>query len=195
MSPQKRPLQDLTKEFRRLSKREYGKVKKHPTYGYKILKQAGFSEAIAQIVLQHHERIDGRGYPARLRGQYINPDAQIVGLVDTYEALTHNRPYRGRFPANEAMQTIIKLKDVGFDNNLIKALLTGISFYPIGSKVRLSNGEVGRVIGINKKNPLCPVVEITLDAQGKQLTQPRTLNLAQETSVAINQSLDLEESK
>lgn len=195
MLPKKQPLQNLTKSFRKLSKREYGKVKKHPTYGYKILKQAGIDESIAQIVLQHHERIDGRGYPEKLRGRQINLESQIVGLADAYEALTHDRPYRGKFPSNEAMQTMLKLKDVGFDNHLIKALLASIAFYPIGSGVQLSNGESGRVIGINKKNPLSPVVEITLDARGNRLTQPRTVDLSQETSITVNQPVDLEKAE
>lgn len=169
--------------------------KNHPLRGFEILRrlcdQAGVELdreevlQLARIILQHHERMGGEGYPQGLKGDEIEPEAQIISLAEIYEALTHKLPGRDTVSCKEAMQEIIKLKDSVFPPELIKDLLAGISFYPVGSEVQLSNGQTARVIKVNERNPLCPIVEIILDAQGNKLSPPLAVDLSQETSLTI----------
>jgi HD-GYP domain-containing protein (c-di-GMP phosphodiesterase class II) len=80
---------------RRLNSDEFGKIKQHPFNGYKFLKEAGFEDKTCQVAYQHHERLNGEGYPKGLKSNSINKTSQLVGLIDFYEAITnHDRAYR-----------------------------------------------------------------------------------------------------
>ena len=87
------PAEILSKPSK-LNEMEFSLIRNHPKTGYDILKTIDFPWPIAKIVLQHHEKIDGSGYPRGLNEDSIDEDAQIIGLADVYEALTHKRPHR-----------------------------------------------------------------------------------------------------
>ena len=97
----------------KLDNREYEKIRQHPNMGVAILTRASkeINNSIMAIVRQAHERTDGSGYPEGLKAEDISEYAQIVGVADVYEALTHKRPYRPKFTPIEALALLQELKD------------------------------------------------------------------------------------
>lgn len=175
---------DIINKPELLNTQERLMINNHPTAGIEMLKKwdpkAG--AAVLGIIEQEHERIDGSGYPNSLKGGAISEYAQIVGLVDVYEAMMHQRPYRDRFNSLETMKHILNNKEL-FEAGLVKALLQRMGIFPRGSLVQLNTKEVGVVIGVNLNSPMCPIVSVHLDAAGKELPQPKHINLADNRGV------------
>jgi len=174
----------------RLTKDEYSRVKEHPESGAEILNKFNkeINTKIIDAVQQEHERIDGSGYPRRLRNNEIAEYAQIIGLADVYEAMLHQRPYRNKYTALEAIKTILNNKDV-FECRLIKVLIERIGIFPMGILVRLNTKETALVIKDNPKLPLRPVVNIIFDASGKKLNEPKQIDLAENPVIYIEDCL------
>ena len=144
-----------------LSAREQELYRAHPRLGAALLRRwTPPSDVIVDAVQQRHEREQGQGYPQGLRGPAIHPDAKIVGLADTYAMLTLPPPPRVGRPAHEAVREIVRSRHRAFDPVLIKAMLHETSLFPPGTLVRVSNGEIGRVIGLNRNQPLRPRIEL-----------------------------------
>ncbi|KKN40269.1 hypothetical protein LCGC14_0735140 [marine sediment metagenome] len=110
-----------------LSPFEFVIVKMHPQIGYEILKPIEFPYPVAQIVLQHHERIDGSGYPAGLKGAEILLEARIMGVADVVEAMSSYRLFRPTLGVGMALEEIIKDKGILYDSDVVDACL--ILFY------------------------------------------------------------------
>ncbi|MBI3637812.1 MAG: hypothetical protein HY216_16590 [Candidatus Rokubacteria bacterium] len=108
----------------------------------------------------HHEREQGQGYPAGLRGDAIPFDAKVIALLDTYAGLTAPPPPRAGRPPHDALREIIRSRQRAFPSAIIKALIAETSLFPPGTLVRVSSGEAGRVIGLNRNHPLRPRVEL-----------------------------------
>lgn len=108
----------------RLNEAEFNLIKMHPKAGYDILKGIDFSGPIAQIVLQHHERMDGSGYPQGLKGEDILLEARILGLADVAEALSSHRPYRPALGDDAAMSEIIRGRGTLYDAAVVDACIT-----------------------------------------------------------------------
>jgi HD-GYP domain-containing protein (c-di-GMP phosphodiesterase class II) len=99
------PAEILTKPSQ-LSETEMTLIREHPNTGYEILKDVPFSWPIAEAVRQHHERLDGSGYPRGLKGDAIIPEARILGIADTIEAMTSHRPYRPGLGLDKAIEQV-----------------------------------------------------------------------------------------
>lgn len=155
------PQQVLTKTGR-LSVEERGLVEQHPRMGHDVIERLGADYAwLAEVVLQAHERGKGQGYPHRLKGREINELAQIIGLVDIFDALVSPRPYRRRLLPHEAVRELLTTERTAFPREIMKALVEQLSVYPLGTRVRLSSGEEGVVVRITARYPSRPVVRIT----------------------------------
>ncbi|GJQ58783.1 MAG: hypothetical protein SCALA701_15840 [Candidatus Scalindua sp.] len=115
---------------RRLTDNEFRIIQKHPLEGYKILKGAGFSETICQVTYQHHEKLNGFGYPKGLQTNNINNASQLVGLLDFYEAITnHDRPYRRADTPIDALSIIKVCVDKGeLNSDIFEAMVQYLSF-------------------------------------------------------------------
>jgi putative nucleotidyltransferase with HDIG domain len=134
----------------KLTRDEYNLVKEHATIGYNILKkETNLDHRIMLTVLQHHERCNGKGYPWGISEDQIHPLAHIVAVADVYEALTANRAYRRRFAADKAIDIINENSDTQFAAAVTEAFNSIVVPYNIGETVKLSNGIMGRVIGLN----------------------------------------------
>lgn len=107
----------------RLTEIELGMVKTHPQVGYDILKTTEFPWPVAQIVLQHHERMDGSGYPQGLLGDAILLEARILGVADVVEAMSSHRPYRPAQGIDKALEEISQKKGVLYDSKVVDACL------------------------------------------------------------------------
>ncbi len=106
----------------RLSDEEYAKIKLHPEKGYKILKEIDFLRDAAGIILAHHERGDGTGYPMGIKGKEIPLEANILSVADVYDALTSDRPYRESMDSEMAFEILEKGKGTHFDERVVDAL-------------------------------------------------------------------------
>ncbi|OGK81395.1 MAG: hypothetical protein A2050_14275 [Candidatus Rokubacteria bacterium GWA2_73_35] len=172
--------ESLWKRLDALSPEEQTQYRSHPSLSAEWLRRwAPHDDGLAEAVLQHHEREQAQGFPQGLGGRSINPDAKILGLVDTYTGLTFPPSSRPRLRPHEAIREIVRSKHESFASTLIKALLSEISVFPPGTLVRLNTGEVGRVIAVNRNHPLRPRVEIVADGKGQRLTTPKTTDLAE----------------
>ena len=107
----------------RLNEIEYNLVKNHPKLGYEILKDISFTYPIADIVYQHHEKIDGSGYPGGLKGDNIMIEARIICAADVYEAMASHRPYRPALGAQAAEEELLKNKGILYDSMVVEACI------------------------------------------------------------------------
>lgn len=114
------PSEILTKPSQ-LSDTEFALIKEHPLNGYEILKNVDSSWPLAEIVYQHHERMNGSGYPRGLKGEDILLEARIIGVADTVEAMASHRPYRPALGIGPALEEIEKNAGILYDPDIVKA--------------------------------------------------------------------------
>ena len=182
---------ELINKPSKLSEEEFAPIKLHPVYGLAfLLKIKDAPKTASEVVYEHHEKVDGTGYPEGKKGDEISKFAKIVAIVDVFEALTHPRPYRdGRIMLFDAVKMVIQEAEIGFDYKLLKTLLNYFTFYPINSLVVLNNNEIGRVIDVNTFIPMRPIVEIVLDADGNRLKKPKKIDLTKSHLLYIKKAI------
>lgn len=145
---------------------------------------------VENIILQSQERISGQGYPHELKGDQISKEAQVVGLCNTYESITHPYPHRRQKLPHEALKYLIELCGETFDGSLVKALWETLSLFPPGSFVHLNTGEIAKVTNINKKLPAKPIVKVIVSSAGEKVRKEKIIDLSQTSSVTIEKSID-----
>lgn len=151
------PLEVLNKPGR-LDDKEFELMKQHSLFGFKILKEKNqFSEPIMKGVLQHHEKISGKGYPLGTAGDAIHRYARIIAIADVYDALVTERPYKKAFPKREAVEMILAMTQ-DLDIEMMTSFLNCVILYPVDSIVTLSTGEPAKVVKNNRNNCLRPTV-------------------------------------
>ena len=181
--------QSLITKSGRLTQDERMLIEQHPELGYQTIRKAGQKyDWLAQVVRQAHERWNGQGYPNKLKGRQICEFAQIIGVVDVFDALVSPRGYRRRFFPYEAVRELIVAERAAFPREVVKALVEQLSAYPLGTSVRLTTGEVGSVMRINTRYPLRPVVWIEGDAAYSQ--EGRQLDLSLTPLVSVIETLE-----
>ena len=181
--------QSLITKSGRLTQDERMLIEQHPELGYQTIRKAGQKyDWLAQVVRQAHERWNGQGYPNKLKGRQICEFAQIIGVVDIFDALVSPRGYRRRFFPHEAVRELIVAERTSFPREVVKALVEQLSAYPLGTSVRLTTGEVGSVMRINLRYPLRPVVWIEADAAYGQ--ERRQLDLSLTPLVSVIETLE-----
>ncbi|MGE5561202.1 MAG: HD-GYP domain-containing protein [Chloroflexota bacterium] len=162
-----------------LSKDEMAVVRRHPEFGLKMLDGNPMVSAFAKvIVLQHHERIDGSGYPRQSTDQDIYPFSRLIAICDVYAALVADRPYRPALMPHAAIEYVMSGAGVEFDHMMVEEFCKCVAPYPIGSVVRLNTGERGVVVDLDRGPLARPVVRIVSDQNGHELIQHFDVNLA-----------------
>lgn len=145
----------------RLTTLEYEAIKRHPEFGCQILKLSGETDQeILDAVMHHHERINGLGYPHRIRDKQISPISRITAISDVYDAMTAKRPYK---EAYSPFIILRELKDNAFsdlDMKYVKVLIENMPNELRGRSVLLSNGAVGKVEYIDKRHLEYPIISI-----------------------------------
>jgi HD-GYP domain-containing protein (c-di-GMP phosphodiesterase class II) len=165
-------------------------VQSHTKEGFDIIrKNHDISIVSAHCALQHHERFNGSGYPRGLKQDEIHTYAQIVGLADTFDALTSPRPYRKRFTASEAIEFLFAAGGTYFDLDLIKLFCRHISIYPIATTLQLSTGQVGVVSENTELAVHRPRVRIITEADGSKPNSPYEIELKNEFHITIVKEL------
>lgn len=157
MGKSKIPLEILNKPAR-LTDEEFAVMKQHALLGYRILKEKDeFSTAISLAVLQHHEKMNGKGYPLGVTSEKISPYAKILSVVDVYDALVTERPYKKALSQRTAVEMIMAMTDE-LDITAMKSFLASVILYPVDTTVLLSNGEYAKVVKNNADSVLRPKV-------------------------------------
>jgi hypothetical protein len=165
-------------------------IEEHPRLGFESILQSGESHRwLAEVVLQAHERWMGQGYPNKLKGRQINELAQIIGLVDVFDALVSPRPYRRRLLPHEAVRELLSTERTAFPREVMKALVEQLSVYPLGTKLRVNTGEEGIVIGINPQYPCRPLIIIEQGVEGGSTVSKRTLDLSAMPFVWVTEAI------
>lgn len=179
------PISILNKEGR-LSDEEFHEISKHPMYGAEMLKKnISIPTSIIKMVEQHHERVDGRGYPHGLNGNQISRFAKIICICDVYDAVSNDRCYRKKFSPNDAYELILSGSGSAFDEELVRNFKNTFSIYPLGCCVKLSNGEEGYVISQNKGFPDRPIIRVLYDIITKSPIAFYEINLLENPSIVI----------
>jgi len=155
-----------------LTPEEKRAITAHPIIGYKILKTFSFPVTVCLAVLEHHEHIDGTGYPRQLSGDQISLPARILAVAGSYAALVSKRPYRPGKDGHSSILDLLRGKGTQYDENVLKALIFVVSLYPIGTYVQLANGSKGVVLEPNVENPRFPLVKIYIADTGDPLKEP-----------------------
>jgi putative nucleotidyltransferase with HDIG domain len=164
-----------------LTDAEFATIREHVGNGVDTVSAVpGISDLSLAIVAQHHEHMNGAGYPAGLVGEQISQVGQMAAIVDVYEALTSTRPYRAAMEPSLALQRIFGWKNQ-FNNELVQRFIQCVGIYPVGTLVRLESGMVAIVVEANPANLLRPVVRVVLDTRRDMIVTPRDLNLAKPT--------------
>lgn len=132
----------------------------HPILSYNIVNASSFALPICLACLEHHERDNGGGYPRRLSANRLSLYGKIIAVACSYEAITNPRPYRYAKSPTTAIMELVKNENKQYDDNVLKALLYSVSFFPIGTYVILSDGRYAQVVDVNPDDPRFPIVQI-----------------------------------
>jgi HD-GYP domain-containing protein (c-di-GMP phosphodiesterase class II) len=159
-----------------LSKSEYEMYKKHPQLSYTILlKTKGVSQGVRFAALQHHERIDGSGYPLRLKSGQIHPYSKIIMVCDIFDAMLTDRPYQKAVSPFEAAEYLYHHSGVTVDQEITYVFLKNLSEYYVGKKLLLNTGEEGTVVFVDTDFPHQPIIKV----------KDRIINLHEHSNIKV----------
>jgi HD-GYP domain-containing protein (c-di-GMP phosphodiesterase class II) len=171
------PLPVLNKPGR-LTDEEYRLMRTHPERGHELLLAGGAAgEQTLDVVLHHHERIDGHGYPHGLQGESISLFARMGAVCDVYDAITSNRPYKAGWDPAESLSRMAAWTG-HFDAVVFAAFVRSLGIYPTGSVVRLASGRLAVVVDQNAGALMAPVVKVFHDARADRPLPPHELDLS-----------------
>ncbi|MEJ2451678.1 MAG: HD-GYP domain-containing protein [Gammaproteobacteria bacterium] len=163
----------------RLTREEFEIMKKHPVEGYNILREdLLMSPEILDIVLHHHERISGQGYPEGMLGDSISRLTKMTSIVDVFDAITSDRCYHDGLSPYIALQNIYRWTDNAFDKILVEGFMGCMGLYPVGSVVELNQGQIAIVIATTPKTKLRPMLLLLTDKEKHLLKTRQILNLS-----------------
>jgi len=153
--------QELLNKPGPLTPSEFEVVSKHAQLGYvMLLKTAGISQDIKFAALQHHERMDGTGYPLKVRSGQIHEYSKIIMVCDTFDAMIQDRVYKKKVSPFQAAEYISWHSGTAFDARICYILLSNLSEFYVGKFCTLSSGEKGRIVYIDVNEPTRPIVQI-----------------------------------
>lgn len=176
------PLSILNKPGK-LTDQEFEIMKDHSRRGANITRNMeGISEKVSRIILQHHEKWDGSGYPEGTKGHSIEMGARIISIADVFDALTSDRVYRKRFMPHDAAEFLMRQSDSQFDPKLLDCFIESIAVYPQDSIVLLNTGEVARVLPAKGSASIRPKVSIITKKNGPPILTPYEVDLQENQS-------------
>jgi len=184
---------DVWNRNRKLNRNEYTEVQKHVLYGETIFRNiSGIDDVVAKVISQHQEKADGTGSPNHLTKDTTDYLARLVSLIDRYEAQTHSRLWRPRFLPDMTIQQLVDNEYNSYDQYFMKALLHHITIFPVGAWVKISSGDIGKIVRTNPETPMRPVIELFYDRKRKRLPELRLIDLSKQLLVHVEQCIDPE---
>lgn len=152
---------DIINKPSKLNAEEFEEMKKHPDNAVERLRgSSSFSSVVLNGIRTHHEWVNGTGYPLGLKGNDIPLYGRILALADVYDALTSSRSYRKALSSSDAVEYIMSGSQTQFDHEILKAFLKSVAAYPVGTIVKLSNGDIAIVVKNYPDNILRPKVKV-----------------------------------
>lgn len=198
-------LHDVGKQFiplgilnapRKLSKDEFRIIQEHPTIGFQqIMANPVIPEVAKMGILEHHEKADGSGYPFGKRGDEISPMARIITVVDVYDALASNRPYKTALPLYKVVSILYSMRETAFAPLMAERFIRCLGIYPVGSLVKLSTGNLAIVSDSHQENLLQPQLLVLPHQKPTKGTDFQRVELADVPDVQIVKCLDPQQYK
>lgn len=188
---------DLYSREDRLNEEEFYRITMHAEAGVEKLDRIvdidyKVKDRAKHIIRQVHERLDGSGYPDRASGEALDPLAQLIGIADVYEAMTHPRSWREAMEPPDVLKELIEREGRGFHSGAVKSLISALSIYPPGSLVALSTGETAVVRRVNKGSLTRPLVAVLLTTDGEPAA-PQFVDLMEHPLTSIEAPVSRED--
>lgn len=179
-----------------LTASERYQLNKHPEIGFNILRHyREISTTAAHIAYQHHERVDGFGYPRQLTKRQIVEYARIAAVADTFDDIVTDHPYRRGYNITEGLLVLRRLTRSHFDGEVVEAFAANVAIYPVGSLLKLSTGNIAVVTAVNKANQYHPMVQVIADVRGFLLEPNYPLDLSKVKDIRIMHRLNESEAQ
>ncbi|MGL4715902.1 MAG: HD-GYP domain-containing protein [Aeromonas sp.] len=163
----------------KLTEEEFTVMRQHVVHSYNILKKTpGITAIMMEVAANHHERLDGTGYPRQLKGDQLSLYARMSSLIDVYDAITADRVYKAGMSPTQAFRILLKGAHQHFDAELVTKFIKCMGVYPVGTLVQLSNQRLAIVMQRNDLQPLKPVVKVIYHATQHHYLEVQLLDLA-----------------
>ena len=173
----------ILKKTSQLTAGEFETIKTHPELGFEYLRKTDFPLLVAHCAYQHHERLNGSGYPRGLIGDEIHTYGKILAIADVFSAVTSDRVYREAMLPQEGLEILYAGSGTLFDQEMIRIFRDSITVYPNGVTVELNNGAHAIVVKQNNKLPNRPIVRVF--SHHDQVVKPYDLDLAKELNLTV----------
>jgi putative nucleotidyltransferase with HDIG domain len=175
--------QNLLLGNKQLTADEYKMMKEHVIFSRELLEKTdGVSRNAVLIAAEHHERVDGSGYPNGLKGDDISKFGRVAAIVDVYDAMTSDRCYQNKFEPTDVLRRLYEWSKHHFESTLVQKFIRCIGIYPIGSMVRLRSGMLAVVVKHGGQSLLQPVVRAIYNARNDRFySVPRDIDLSLES--------------
>ncbi|TAJ77748.1 MAG: HD-GYP domain-containing protein [Gallionellaceae bacterium] len=178
---------DVLNKPGKLTDGEFEIIKTHPLRGWEILHiSEGANHVALDVVLHHHERVDGTGYPEKISGDALTLFARMGAVCDVYDALTSNRCYKNGWEPSEALRKMAEWRNGHFDERIFHAFVKTIGIYPSGTLVRLKSGRLAIVLEQTEKSLLTPIVKAFFSTKSNEPTMPEIIDLTKSTDSIAN---------
>ncbi len=162
-----------------LNQLEFNEIRKHPIFSLQMVKNLpALKEEMKEAIYQHHERLDGSGYPEKLRVGSVSNFGQIIAVADTFHAMTSERLYRLKESPFKVIEKIKESEFGKFDIQVVQALVDLVAALPIGTKIELSNLERGEIMFINKFAPTRPLIKLSSSGEIIDLSKNRSFYIS-----------------
>jgi HD-GYP domain-containing protein (c-di-GMP phosphodiesterase class II) len=187
---------NLLRKVQPYSPQDHKLIQAHCDMGEAILNQfPDFPQESKQMVLQHHERLDGSGYPKGLKGNEISELTQILSIADTYDAQISGRCSQPPVPPARALSELYRAAVAGqYATTLVQQLIHLLGVYPIGSLVRLNTGEQAVVVWVHSHSRLTPTIKLLKNTEGQPYEEQEIIDLSSQmnhgTKRSIQESID-----
>ncbi len=178
----------------RLDDMEMNVMKDHVYYGVRVLEEMNIADHLVRTVSEHHERLDGYGYPNGTRGDEISKAGRMLAVVDMYDALTADRCYKAGMPSQKALKILLGETPDKLDAKLVQLFIKCMGIYPVGSLVKLNNERLAVVVE-QTESSMAPKVKVFYSLRGNHFLEPKDLDLNSSTSVRIEKPVMASEYK
>jgi len=174
---------DILHKPGKLDDNEFTRIKQHVVFSRELLKKTpGISPLTIDVAAQHHERIDGSGYPEGLTGCQICREGKMVAITDVYDAITADRCYHKGLSPTSALKKLLEWSGTHLEEQLVHKFIRSMGIYPVGSLVMLESGRLAVVIEASEKDQTRPIIKIIYHSRMKQYLPIEIIDLSKPSS-------------